>query len=157
MARHARCGHDIPEIVTRGRRLFAQAALALFFAWQAGIATAQDATATAVQQIAREWLALVDRGDAAASHAGAAARFRNAITRERWTDALTVARAPFGALEQRSVLSTTFEKTFPGAPDGSYASVLFRTSFAKKVDGRETVTLEREADGAWRVVGYLIQ
>jgi hypothetical protein len=157
MARHARCGHDIPEIVTRGRRLFAQAALALFFAWQAGIATAQDATATAVQRIAREWLALVDRGDAAASHAAAAARFRSAITRERWTDALTAARAPFGALEQRSVLSTRFEKSFPDAPDGSYASVLFRTSFAKKVDGRETVTLEREADGAWRVVGYLIQ
>jgi hypothetical protein len=32
----------------------------------------------------------------------------------------------------------------------------FRTTFAKKTDTRETVTLEHEADGAWRVVGYVI-
>ncbi len=54
------------------------------------------------------------------------------------------------------MLSTQFTKTFPGAPDGDYALLVFRTSFAKKIDSRETVTLEHEADGAWRVIGYFI-
>jgi hypothetical protein len=35
--------------------------------------------------------------------------------------------------------------------------LVFRSSFAKKIDSGETVTLEREADGAWRVIGYLIR
>jgi len=60
-------------------------------------------------------------------------------------------------MTQRSVLSTTFPNSVPGAPDGDYSMVLFRTSFVNRADSRETVTLEREPDGAWRVVGYVIQ
>ena len=41
--------------------------------------------------------------------------------------------------------------------EGEYASLVFRTSFANQADARETVTLERESDGAWRVVGYFIR
>ena len=83
--------------------------------------------------------------------------FKSALPRDRWADSLHKARDPLGALAQRTVLSTTFATSFPGAPDGNYAIVLFRTSFAKKTDATETVTLEREADGAWRVVGYVIR
>ena len=79
------------------------------------------------------------------------------MTRERWVASLKQARDPLGKVEQRSVLSTNFATSFPGAPEGTYAIVLFRTSFAKKTDATETVTLEREADGAWRVVGYFIR
>jgi hypothetical protein len=143
--------------VTGGGRLVRQAALALSLAWFAVAATAQDAAATGVQQTAREWLALTDRGDAAASYAAAAQQFKRAVTVERWTQALLAARNPLGALERRSVLSTKFQKSFPGAPDGTYALVLFRASFSKKTEARETVTLERESDGAWRVVGYFIR
>ena len=66
-------------------------------------------------------------------------------------------RTPLGAFEQRAVVSTRFEKSFGGAPDGEYAIVVFRTSFANRTDAEETVTLEREADGMWRVVGYAIR
>jgi len=47
-------------------------------------------------------------------------------------------------------------RQIPGAPDGDYALLEFRTSFAKKTNSRETVTLEREADDTWRVIGYFI-
>jgi hypothetical protein len=33
---------------------------------------------------------------------------------------------------------------------------VFRTSFAKHTEGQETLTLEREPDGVWRVIGYSI-
>ena len=35
--------------------------------------------------------------------------------------------------------------------------VVFRTEFGLRDMATETVTLEREADGNWRVVGYLMR
>ena len=138
-------------------RVVRRAALALPLAWFALAVAAQDATATGVQQTARAWLALADRGDAAATYAAAGQQFKAALTVERWTQALAVERNPLGTLERRSVLSTKVQETSPGAPDATYALVLFHTSFSKKTDARETVTLARESDGAWRVVGYVIR
>ena len=134
-----------------------RAAAALALAAGAGAPLAQDGRTSTVQAAARDWLALADRGDGGATWDATGKKFRDAITRERWTEALAAVRNPLGAVTQRSVLSTTFRKSVPGAPDGEYVTVLFRTSFAGKTDGGETVTLEHEADGAWRVVGYFIQ
>jgi len=120
-------------------------------------AGAQDARTTLAQNAAREWLAQADALDAAASWNSAGTRFRDAITTDAWSTALQQARAPLGALEQRSMLSTQFADKLPDGPGGDFAFVLFRTSFAHKADSRETVTLEREADGAWRVIGYFIR
>ena len=138
------------------RRAFVALAL-VCLAWLASDAAAQDPRGTAVQKAARDWLALTDRGDAQSSWAAAGKKFQNALTPDQWAASLKQARQPMGALSARGVLSTTFERSFPGAPDGEYALVVFRTSFAKKTDGRETVTLEYEPDGAWRVVGYFIR
>jgi hypothetical protein len=123
----------------------------------AGPLAAQDPRASLVQETARAWLAYTDRGDAGQSWKNAGKQFRNAITAERWAESLRAARLPLGALSQRAQLGTQFRKNIPGAPDGEYAIVLFRTTFAKKMDARETLTLEHEPDGAWRVIGYLIQ
>ena len=121
-----------------------------------GPAWAQDPRGTIAQKEARAWLALTDRGDALASWNAAGKKFQNAITADKWAEALKQVRPPLGALTERSLLSTKFTKSFPGAPDGEYALLVFRASFANKTDSRETVTLEHEADGAWRVVGYFI-
>jgi len=133
------------------------AVLAFALAWWSGAALAQDPEATTVQRVARDWLALTDSGNGAGSWDAAARQFKNAVPRDRWVESLKQARDPLGKTEQRSVLSTTFATSFPGAPDGNYAIVLFRASFAKKADAAESVTLERESDGAWRVVGYFIR
>jgi hypothetical protein len=123
----------------------------------AGPLAAQDPRASLVQEIARTWLADTDRDNAAQSWKNAGKQFRNAITVERWAESLKAVRSPLGALSQRAQIGTEFRKNIPGAPDGEYAIVLFRTTFAKKLNSRETVTLEHEPDGAWRVIGYLIQ
>jgi Protein of unknown function (DUF4019) len=133
------------------------AVFALSLACWSAIALAQDPEATTVQRVARDWLALTDSGDGGGSWDAAARQFKNAVPRDRWIESLKQARDPLGTVEQRSVLSTTFATSFPGAPDGNYAIVLFRASFAKKADAAESLTLERESDGAWRVVGYFIR
>jgi hypothetical protein len=130
---------------------------ALVFVIVTASAIAQDPESTTVQRIARDWLALTDAGNAAGSWDAAAQLFKNAVTRERWVESLKQARDPLGKVDQRSVLSTNFATSFPGAPEGSYAIVLFRTSFEKKADAAESVTLQREPDGTWRIVGYFIR
>jgi hypothetical protein len=123
----------------------------------AGQLAAQDPRASLVQETARAWLADTDRGDAAQSWNNAGKQFRNAITVDRWAESLKQVRPPLGAMSQRAVLATQFRKSFPGAPDGEYAIVVFRTTFAKKLDARETLTLEHELDSVWRVIGYFIR
>jgi hypothetical protein len=140
---------------TRRRVIRAAAALALVAG--AGSLRAQDGRTSTVQVAARDWLAIADRGDGGATWDAAGKQFRGAITRERWTEALAGVRNPLGPVATRTVQSTTFRKSVPGAPKGEYVTVLFRTSFANKADGGETVTLEHEPDGQWRVVGYFIQ
>jgi hypothetical protein len=122
-----------------------------------GSALAQDPRATAAQQEARSWLALTDRGDALASWSATGKQFQNAISADKWADSLNQVRPPLGALVERTLLSTQFTTSFQGAPDGDYVLLVFRSSFAKKIDSRETVTLEHEADGAWRVIGYFLR
>jgi len=120
-------------------------------------AAAQDPASSLAQAAARDWLALTDAGNGGASWDAAGKLFQGAIKRERWTEALGSVRNPIGALARRSLLSTKFTSSFPGAPDGEYAIVVYRSSFANKADARETVTVAREADGQWRVVGYFIK
>jgi hypothetical protein len=122
-----------------------------------GSALAQDPRATLAQKEARSWLELTDRSDALASWSAAGKQFQRAITADKWADSLKQVRPPLGALIERTMLSTQFTTSFPGAPDGDYALLVFRSSFAKKIDSHETLTLEHEADGAWRVIGYLIR
>jgi hypothetical protein len=122
-----------------------------------GSALAQDPRATAAQKEARSWLELTDRGDAVASWSATGKQFQNAISADKWADSLKQVRPPLGAVVERTLLSTQFTTSFQGAPDGDYVLLVFRSSFAKKIDSRETVTLEHEANGAWRVIGYFIR
>jgi hypothetical protein len=121
-------------------------------------ALAQDARTTSVQQAARAFLALADRDDGNASWQIAGKQFQNAMTSAGWTEALHSVRVPLGSAGERALLSTKFTTNFAGAAaEGDYALLLYRTSFANRTDARETVTLEREPDGEWRVIGYFIR
>ena len=134
-------------------------ALAAFcFAWLAADpALAQDPRATAAQAAARDWLVLVDRGDAQASWNAAGKKFRAALSLPKWADALRKERGPRGAMRSRTALKTGFQKTIPGVSDGDYALVSYATSFANNAQGHESLTLEREVDGKWRVIGYFVR
>lgn len=104
-----------------------------------------------------QWLQLLDTADYAGSWAQAGAPFKGAVTADEWTRAASGTRGPLGALKERKNRSVRLTKTLPGVPDGDYAVLEFDTAFEKKAQAVETLTLLREADGAWRVVGYFIR
>lgn len=119
---------------------------------------AQDPRAGIVANAARAWLEMVDRAEVAASHAQAGARFRKAVSDREWTVLYETERKPRGGITQRALYQTAFSTGLPGTTSqGEFASLVFRTSFANQPDARETVTLERESDGVWRVAGYFIR
>jgi hypothetical protein len=144
-------------IAARRALLAAGAALALGVALAAPVAMAQMPAMSEVQRVAREWLALSDKAPAAATWKETGAKFQAAITPDRWAEAFGAVRDPLGEVQQRTIQAAQFQQSIPGAPDGQYAIVLFRTAFARKADASETVTLEYEADGKWRVVGYFVK
>jgi hypothetical protein len=122
------------------------------------VVLAQDPRAAAVQRVAREWLALVDKFDAGASWKAAGERFQRATPPVLWVKTVKRDREPRGALLQRTVAATEFGYTGPDLPSGgSYALVRFRSAFANDTASVEEVTLEVGPDYAWRVIGYTIQ
>lgn len=111
-----------------------------------------------MQRVARDWLALVDKLDAAASWKAAGERFQRATTPAFWIETLKRDRKPRGALLQRTVAATAFGYTGPELPEGgSYALVRFHSAFASDPNGVEEVTLEVGSDYAWHVIGYVIR
>ena len=129
-------------------------ALLMLVAMTAG---AQDPQANAAQKAARDFMAMTDRGDAAGSWAKAGAQFRRALSAQAWSDALKRARPPLGDMIRRTLEKSEFTRSAPNMPDGDYAVLVFRSSFVKKSEALERVTLERESDGDWHVIGYFIQ
>lgn len=106
---------------------------------------------------AEQWLLLVDGVKYSDSWEEAAELFRNAITQEQWYQSLKAVRDPLGKLVSRELDSKLYKRSLPGAPDGEYMVIQFRTSFENKKTSIETITPMLEKDGRWRVSGYYIK
>ena len=106
---------------------------------------------------AMKWLNLVDKGKYAESWNTAARYFKNAVTEDQWKGTLQSVRTPLGKLVARSVETTNYRTTLPGAPDAQYVVIRFKTSFENKKTAIETVTPMMDEDGKWRVSGYYIK
>ena len=120
------------------------------------IAMAQDKN-EAAKKSAESWLAVVDKGDYAASYDEAASIFKLAITKEDWLQKVRAARSPLGKMISRKLKHMQYETTLPGAPDGEYVVIQYDTSFENKRSAVETITPTLDKDGQWRVSGYFIR
>jgi Protein of unknown function (DUF4019) len=105
---------------------------------------------------AQSWLAFIDAGLYGESWDAAAKVFQGAITREQWASTVAGVRGPLGKLGTRGAKSAQLRTSLPGAPDGKYVVVQFKTSFAQKKSAVETVTIYLEG-GTWMVSGYFIK
>ena len=106
---------------------------------------------------AREWLVLVDAGAYGRSWDNAARYFKDTVKPEQWQRSLEAARTPLGRQISRTIKSRIYRTALPGAPDGEYVVIQFKTVFENKAAAIETVTPMLETDGTWRVAGYYIR
>jgi hypothetical protein len=117
---------------------------------------AQEPDTKAARAAVDSWLSLIDAANYAQSWDAAATFFKNAVTSETWQAAVKTARSQFGAFTSRTVKSATPATKLPGAPEGEYVVFDFDALYEQKA-ASERVTVVREKDGAWRVVGYFIK
>ena len=134
--------------------LIVMALVGLSFATNSMASAEKEAQAVAAAQ---NWLALIDDGYYGESWETAATYFKNAISKENWQQTLTAVRQPLGALVSRELSTKNYTQSLPGAPDGEYVVIQFKTSFENKKSAIETVTPLLDSDGTWRVSGYYIK
>lgn len=115
-----------------------------------------NAVGSAVEA-ANRWLVLADAGDGAATWDEAASSFRTAATKTAWSQALSQAREPLGAVKSRKLSSSELKHSLPGAPDGEYVVIQYNTQFEHKAHAVETVIPVHDQDGSWKVSGYFVK
>ena len=119
-------------------------------------ATVSNELKQEVIQDAKGWLGLIYEQDYSQSWDNAASLFQKAVTKEQWTQQLSGIVPPLGEVISRDVISSEYHTTLPGAPDGEYIVIQFKTSFENKNESIETVTQMKDGD-QWKVSGYFIK
>jgi len=119
-------------------------------------AQADEKTEAAVTA-AKEWLALVDAKEYKKSWQEAARFFKDKVTEANWDKMVSSVRKPVGEVNSRELVSAKFTATLPGAPEGEYVVIQFKTNFVDKPDSVETITPMKDDKGTWRVSGYFIK
>ncbi|QGZ39559.1 uncharacterized protein DUF4019 [Pseudoduganella flava] len=139
--------------------LFSTASLSLApFAHAQGVQPPQDPQVlAAAQQAAEQWLAVVDEGRYTASWEQGAQVLKNAVSVAQWEKGMRDARMPVGTVQGRTLMSSVYATTLPGAPRGHYVVLQYASRFTDRANAIETVTPTREEDGTWRVAGYFIR
>jgi hypothetical protein len=79
------------------------------------------------------------------------------VPKDQWFRQIAGVRGPLGPVLSREVASAEYSTKLPGAPDGEYVVIQYRTSFENKANAVETVTPMRDPDGVYRVSGYYIR
>lgn len=103
------------------------------------------------------WLSNIDAGNYAESYDTTSSYLKNAVNKAEWETALTATRKPLGDVLSRELAGKKYTTSLPGAPDGEYVVIQYKTSFENKYSAIEVVTPALEKDGSWRVSGYYIK
>ena len=104
-----------------------------------------------------KWLIMVDSSNYGESWETASGLFKNAVIKEDWIKTLEGLRPSFGDVISREVDPKKYETSLPGAPDGEYVVIVYKTQFKNKEKAYETITPMKDTDGKWRVSGYFIK
>lgn len=128
-------------------------------AWPPAAATKSDEVAAkevAAREAAEKWLVLLDKKEYGKAWDECARLFQERVTRQQWVEGLPASRDALGAVKFRRSALAAYKTSLPGAPDGEYVTLGFTTSFEKKEDAEELMTMVFEK-GTWRATGYLIK
>jgi len=110
------------------------------------------ASETAAVDAARQFLALIDRDDWAASWQATHKSFQLLNTVEWWADASQKVRGEMGTLRSRELATVNFRP----APPSGYWTITFKANYSKKGSAAETVQLAAE-NGGWKVAAISVE
>ena len=139
------------------KKFFPAGVLALCLSLCGCTARYDPQSAQKAQEAAQEYLQYIDNGKYGESWDNAGKYFRQTVTREDWEKSLKTSRAPLGKVVSRGLRARQFTNFIPGAPRAKYVTLTFRTSYSdSKANIVEIVTVLKDFDGKWKVVGFFI-
>lgn len=118
---------------------------------------ADDPRTIAAIKAAENFLLLLDTGQYGQSWDTTASLFKKQMPKKTWVQEVGGLLSSVGMVKNRNIASAEYKTSLPGAPDGEYVVIHYRSSYAKKQEAVETVTPMRDEDGQWRVAGYYLQ
>ena len=101
----------------------------------------------------QSWLKLVDNGRYADSWHDLAATFKQEVAQNQWVQELEGFRSPLGKRLERGRLLVT-RSSDPAV--GDYVVFQFESTFENRKAAREAVSVIKDDDGSWGVLGYSI-
>ncbi len=125
--------------------------------WLAVAAEKHDEVEKQAVESAKSWIKLVDQGKYSDAWDVAAEYLKNAVSKEDFAKSLGTARKPLGSVKSVELKSKQYATSLPGAPDGEYVVIQFKTAFQNKKSAVETITPMLDKDKKWRVSGYFIK
>lgn len=111
-----------------------------------------DATLTA-----EKWLQMVDNRNYEASWEATSAIFKKDGDLPMWRANLDSTYDQYGRCESRTITEALLKRRLPGGGQGYFVVIQYDSVYERKSDVRETVTPKLEADGHWRVAGYILK
>lgn len=114
--------------------------------------SATQASEAAAVEAARQFLALLDRDDWAASYQATHQSFKLLNTIDWWADASKKVRVEMGTARSRELATVNFI----AAPPNGYWIIAFKANYGKKGSVVETLHMASE-DGGWKMTGITLE
>jgi hypothetical protein len=99
----------------------------------------------------QDWLSLVDRGNYSQTWNDLSDVLKSAFTKVDWVNSLSSYHKSFGKLTKRKQQYVT-ESSDPSI--GDYLIFQYQSSFEKKNIVNEAVSVIKDRDGNWKILGY---
>jgi hypothetical protein len=118
---------------------------------------AESETEKIALSTAQAWLSTIDNRNYLGSWKETSTDVRGAVTEQSWVASLEAVCKPLGKLVSRKIVKAQESNSLPGAPNGRYVVMLFKTAFEQKKSVVETATFMLDNDKKWRTAGYFIK
>ncbi|MFV0457022.1 MAG: DUF4019 domain-containing protein [Pseudomonas sp.] len=112
--------------------------------------------AAKAEHVAREWLALADRGNYLDGWLQGAASLQRHMDEAVWVEHMAVLRDPLGELRQRRLYALAITHRWPDVPKGLYLVAEYISRFEYR-EVREILVNQLQRDGSWRVADYQVK
>jgi hypothetical protein len=100
------------------------------------------------------WMALLDNGSYSQAWEGAAASMHDCVSQADFDNEMQGIRGSLGKVQSRDIKSQRRMVNPAGLPEGDYCFISYTTTFENRPNMAETLMLELEQDGIWRISAY---
>ena len=103
---------------------------------------------------AETFVALLDKGTFGGAYDSLSAIGKRPVTRGQFSNSVQKLQDAFGKVTTRTLHKVRLMDSFPGQPEGRYAGVQFKSDFERQKGAWESVLLNLDTNGEWRVNTY---